>query len=205
MHLLETLRWTPAGGFYLLERHVSRLARSASALGWVCDPVRIRAELERAAVMLPGEPCRVRLCVTSTGGPSVTAVPLAASPLPCPMRVGLASAAIDAGDMRLFHKTTDRRLYDQARAACPGVDDVVLHNERGEVTESTIANVVIERRGERLTPPIACGLLPGVYREHLLERGEIREEIITIADLRAATTLFLINSVREWLPAVLVD
>ena len=72
-------------------------------------------------------------------------------------------------------------------------------NERGELTESTIANVVLEIAGERLTPPVSAGLLPGTFRDELLERGEIREAVITPEMLRQADGVYLINSVRKWM------
>ena len=55
------------------------------------------------------------------------------------------------------------------------------------------------------TPPVACGLLGGVFRGHLLAAGEIEEGRITVDELRAAGTFQLVNSVRRWVEAELVD
>ena len=82
---------------------------------------------------------------------------------------------------------------------------MLLWNERGEITESTIANVVAELDGVGVTPPVECGLLPGVFRAALLEAGELQERVITKADLALASRLWLINSLREWMPASLVQ
>src|SRR6185369_209127 len=82
--------------------------------------------------------------------------------------VTLATEPVDSSDRFLFHKTT-RRL--------PG-EDVIFWNERGEITESSIANVVVEIDGELFTPPIECGLLPGVFRNYLLAQGKIKERVI---------------------------
>jgi para-aminobenzoate synthetase/4-amino-4-deoxychorismate lyase len=98
----------------------------------------------------------------------------------------------------LYHKTTHRMVYEQARAACPGCDDVLLWNKKGELTESTIANIVVELDGRRVTPPVSCGLLPGTFRAECLARGEIEEAVIRIEDLHRGTRLWLINSVRQW-------
>ncbi|HEU0053696.1 MAG TPA: aminotransferase class IV, partial [Longimicrobium sp.] len=87
----------------------------------------------------------------------------------------------------------------------PDVDDVLLVNERGELTESTIANLVVEMDGVRWTPPLESGLLPGVFRAELLRRGEITERVLRPADLVRADTLWLVNSVRRWRRAVVVD
>jgi branched-subunit amino acid aminotransferase/4-amino-4-deoxychorismate lyase len=203
IELLETLRWTPADGFFLLEEHLTRAQCSAAHFRIPLDSARVRDALLAAAAGFSSEAQRVRLVIGDGGMPRVEAVPLAAMPLPNPLRVALDAEAVDAADPRLFHKTTDRRRYQRARAARPGVDDVILFNAYGEVTESTIANVVLERGGVRVTPPLRCGLLPGLYRAHLLARGEIREDVVMCAELLPGTRLFLINSVREWMPAVI--
>ena len=110
---------------------------------------------------------------------------------------------VDPSDVWLFHKTTRRAPYERRRDKRPDVDDVVLVNLRGEVTESTIANIVIERDGRLVTPPVECGLLPGTFRAELLAQGVVEEGIVTIAELQAAERIWLINSVREWRVAVL--
>jgi para-aminobenzoate synthetase / 4-amino-4-deoxychorismate lyase len=80
-----------------------------------------------------------------------------------------------------------------------------MWNRRGEVTESTIANVVAEIDGVRYTPPLACGLLGGTLRGELLVAGAIRERVMSRDDVANATRLWLINSLREWVEARLVS
>ena len=75
---------------------------------------------------------------------------------------------------------------------------MLLWNRRGELTESTVANLVIEVDGERLTPAAGAGLLPGTLRAAELENGTIREATLTVAELRRADRVWLINSVRGW-------
>jgi para-aminobenzoate synthetase/4-amino-4-deoxychorismate lyase len=78
-----------------------------------------------------------------------------------------------------------------------GFDEVLFANEKGELTEGAISNLFIERAGKLLTPPLACGLLPGVYRRHLLEtRTNAEERVLTLADLHTADAVYLCNSVR---------
>jgi para-aminobenzoate synthetase/4-amino-4-deoxychorismate lyase len=80
---------------------------------------------------------------------------------------------------------------------------VLLYNERGEITETCIANVVA-RVGEDLwTPPSECGLLAGVFRGRLLAEGRIRERVLPLDMLGRIDELFVINSVRKWRRAVL--
>jgi para-aminobenzoate synthetase/4-amino-4-deoxychorismate lyase len=122
-----------------------------------------------------------------------------------PWRVAFAEHAIpDAGDPFVLNKTTHRIVYETARGARTDVDDVVLWNSRGEVTESTIGNIVVEIDGVRYTPPVSCGLLAGTFRAEQLDVGIIRERVLTKTDVAAATRLWLINSVREWMDAELV-
>ncbi len=110
----------------------------------------------------------------------------------------LAKCPVDSGDVFLYHKTTNRAVYEKAKADFPEADDVLLFNERGEVTESCIANVVVELDGRKVTPPGSCGLLAGTFRDQLLSQGEIEEGVVTLDDLRRADSVWLINSVRKW-------
>ena len=103
----------------------------------------------------------------------------------------------------LYHKTTHRVVYDSMKAVFPEAGEVILWNERGEVTEGTFTNVVISKNGRKITPPISCGLLGGTFRAHLLKTGEIEEGLIMLADLKSADEVWLVNSVRKWQKTVL--
>ena len=83
------------------------------------------------------------------------------------IKLGISTVPVDSSDRFLFHKTTSRQIYLRAMESCRGCDDVILSNERGEITESTIGNLVIEIDGRLLTPRLECGLLPGVFRERV--------------------------------------
>jgi para-aminobenzoate synthetase/4-amino-4-deoxychorismate lyase len=192
--LLETILWTPADGYFLLEHHLARLADSAAYFSRPVDIGAVRAELEAMASGLPPCPHRIRLLVSRENEPMLEAHVL--KDIPKPFRVGVAKGPINPRDPFLYHKTTHRRVYEQALAESPGYDDVLLWNEREEVTESCIANVVVEMDGMSLTPPVRCGLLEGTYRSRLLEQGKIREGIVKVGDLPRCSRIFLINSVR---------
>jgi para-aminobenzoate synthetase/4-amino-4-deoxychorismate lyase len=201
--LLETMRWRRTGGITRLDLHLERLRASAEYFGFDCPPV----EHLRAAVAAPSDiqspEARVRLLLSRDGNAACEFHPL--NPVPAVMRVALAPEPVSSGDVFLFHKTTRREVYNRARASRPEADSVLLWNERGEVTEATEANVVLEIEGRRLTPPVACGLLPGVFRAELLRREEIQERVIQLDELRRATSVWLISSVRGWMPALLLD
>ncbi len=199
--LLETFAWDPEGGYRLLSRHLERLIDSAAYFDFRLDPGRVVAALERFAAGLPAAPQRVRLEVSADGEPSLTSEPLAAPG--DPWRLAFAAEPIDPEDPFLYHKTTRRDAYRRARASAPGCDDVLLWNPAGEVTESSRANVVARIEGALVTPPVECGLLAGTFRAELLAGGEVRERAIPRERLADAEELFLVNSVRGWIRAVL--
>jgi para-aminobenzoate synthetase / 4-amino-4-deoxychorismate lyase len=202
--LLETMLWQPESGYFLLEYHLQRLADSAVYFAVPVDLAAIRQELAQTAATLSPQPHRVRLLVAQNGVVTVETGVLPATAVSQPLRVGLAPEPVNTTDPFLYHKTTRRQLYESVRAARPDCDDVLLWNERGEVTEACLANVVVELDGRLLTPPVASGLLPGVFRRHLLEKGDIHEAAITLADLDRCRRLYLINSVRRWQEVVLI-
>ena len=200
--LLETMAWNPDGGYLLLGRHLKRLLQSADYFGFQVDLVAVREQLERHAAELPPVPHRVRMTVSRNGDLHISAVQH--NPDGGFEPVAIAAAPVDPDNPFLYHKTTNRQLYADAIAARPGFADVLLFNTRGEITESTIANVALELAGELVTPPIACGLLPGTLRGHLVEAGRLREKVITLDDLGSATRCWLLNSVRGFHPLTFV-
>ena len=200
--LLESLRWTPEEGYFLLARHLERLRESAVYFNfWYDDAVAERALTDFAAHLV--EESKVRLLLDRRGRIEVEARPLAKGASPDPLRVGLARKPVPTTDVRLYHKTTRRDVYDAARASRPDCDDVILWNERGELTEITIANLVLAIDGRHYTPPLSAGLLAGTMRAHMLACGEIEERVLALSDLARATGIWLINSVRGRQPAAL--
>ena len=199
--LFETMRWTAGEGFARLEGHLARLRASARYFDFPFDEAEARAALAKVEERPAHGAMRVRLLLAASGAARAESEPFEPDPPGRVRRLALAPEPVDSGDVFLFHKTTQREPYDRALAGHPDADDVLLHNERGELTESTIANVVLEIGGRRLTPPRESGLLGGVLREELLGRGEIRESVLKVADLARAEKIWLINSLRGWMAA----
>jgi len=198
--LLETLAWAPDDGYALLDVHLRRLAQSARYFDVAYQEAAVRAALDRAVAGATSAQ-RVRLLVSEAGGARADSTPLV--PGVEPVRVRLARTPIDSADRFLFHKTTRRDSYDSRVE--PDVDDVLLWNERRELTESTIANIVLELDGVLVTPPVDAGLLAGSFRAGLLEDGQVVERTVPVDDLTRATGLWLVNSVRGWRRAVVVE
>ena len=193
--LLETMLWNAEERLCPPCPHLERLAQSAHYFGFAVDLPAVRLELEHLAAGLARTPRRSACWSTKEGRVTLEMRSLAAAG-PAPQRVAVAPGPADSSNPFLYHKTTNRGLYEAARAACPGYDDVLLLNERGEVTESTIANVAVEIDGKLCTPPVECGVLPGTLRADLLERGTLIEQRITVEQLRRSPRVFLLNSVR---------
>lgn len=200
--LLETMR-LEAGVIQRLERHLRRARDASEYFGFPWKETEVRGALVDACTAHAIGCWRLRLLIDSHGAPSVECAAYHDSPPP-PWRVALAATPVDDRSPFIFNKTTRRETYDAARRARPDVDDVLLWNQRGEVTESTIANLVVETSAGRLTPPVECGLLPGVLRSELVEAGVVREQLVTKDDLTCVSRIWLVNSLRGWIEARLV-
>jgi branched-subunit amino acid aminotransferase/4-amino-4-deoxychorismate lyase len=200
--LYEGLLWEPPDGYFLLEYHLRRLQRSASHFRFSLDIAAVRRHLADYSRRLPERPRKVRLELAANGAVALKDEDVKPS---TPVTVALSSEPIDSRDEFLRHKTTRRAVFDRALAAHPEAQDVLLWNERRELTETCHANVVLEIDGRRLTPPLSSGLQPGVFRAHLLDSGEVEEEVLPVDSIKAASAMFLINSVRRWCPIHLRD
>ncbi len=202
--LLETLAWRPDSGFFLLEEHLQRLQDSAEYFAFPCDIDALRQQLMAAVAEGSNPGCQLRVLLDRAGSLHIETHPLP-PPSDRPLRLVLAQAPVDANNRFLYHKTTLRQVYAQARAtADPRADDVLLYNQARELTETTISNLVLTLDGRRYTPPLRCGLLPGTLRHHLLETGAIEERILPIDCLARAEAITLINSVRGQMEARLL-
>ena len=196
--LVETMLWE--GGFSLLDLHLDRLTDSAEYFDFAYNRAEVRAALEDYPRGFADKAARkVRLLLDRSGAIRISDELLRARE-ERPGRVCVADVRTDPGDPMLYHKTTHRPLYAEAfdAAVRAGFDDVLFLNVRGEVTESAIGNLFVEKDGRWLTPPVECGLLAGVYRRHLLEnRGDVEERVLREQDLRSADAVYLCNAVRE--------
>ncbi len=203
--LLETMLWEPVSGFFLMNEHMQRLGKSAAYFDIPLDMHSVMQGLDDVSQTLENKPHRIRLLVSRDGNSEIQTFPIderTAGPAIPPLRVTLAKEPVDSQDVFLSHKTTHRVVYEKAKESFPDCDDVILWNEKGEITEGCIANIIIRKDGRLVTPPVECGLLAGTFREHLLTSGEIEESSITIDELKSADEVFLVNSVRKWQTAV---
>jgi para-aminobenzoate synthetase / 4-amino-4-deoxychorismate lyase len=206
--LIETLLFDPGRGpqgeFWLLERHLHRLATSARFFGFVYDEWDVRHALANRVEGARWKRQRVRLLLADDGTTTVTTTDLAPSASDAAMTYVISPTRLSSTDLFLFHKTTERALYDrewQHYQETVGADEVVYLNEAGDVCEGSRTSVFVERDGVLLTPPLPAGLLPGVLRAELIESGRAREARLTLEDLSGDGRVFLGNSVRGLMSA----
>lgn len=201
--LLETLLWEPATGYRLLEQHLSRLVSSAQQFHYPVDPNVLRQRLIDEVAKRSSQRWRVRSLLDHCGELTFDFIPQPYRTQRRAVMLVLAPNAILSSDPFYRHKTDQRTRFQvlinwAKNKYGDAIDDVVLFNERDEVTESTIANIVMYHEGQWVTPALQCGLLAGTLRQSLLSQGVIVEQVITVEQLRAATSIYLINSVRGW-------
>jgi para-aminobenzoate synthetase/4-amino-4-deoxychorismate lyase len=206
--LIETMRWQN-GRCDLLQLHLDRLQSSAKYFHFHFDRELIQSAIEQQVASLSTDiPYRLRLVLDHRGACAFNVPePIVADDAATPLQVQLWPTPIDSANPLLQHKTTRRALYDHACAEGrrQGCADVIFINERGHVTEGAIHNIFVRHGAQWRTPPLSDGLLPGVYRNHLLAtRANTIEASLTPEDLRTADELWLTNAVRGIRRATLV-
>jgi para-aminobenzoate synthetase/4-amino-4-deoxychorismate lyase len=204
--LIETLLWRPAAGYWLLAEHLQRLEDSAAYFFFPCSREKTVATLNEA-VGSWGGPMRVRLLLDRDGGMTLSAIPCDVSPVLDPDQapvqdprpeVVFSEFLTDRADIYLFHKTTERGLYqaERDRALARGFYEVLFANQEGEATEGSITTLFVRQGEQLLTPPVDCGLLPGTFRGFLLAQGRAVERVLSREEVCAAAEVFVGNSVR---------
>ncbi|MFW8600002.1 aminodeoxychorismate synthase component I [Desulfobacterota bacterium M19] len=213
--LIETILWQAGDGFLFLEHHLRRLQTSALYFSYPLDIHQLRQRLSAMTENWAAQPPnrRLRILLFRDGTIDITTVECGPSAVfslsrhnsagggsqqePLPL-IEISPKKTDSNNIYLYHKTTRRELYnkERQRAGRNSLYEIIFCNERQEITEGTISNIIIRRQGRFLTPPLKCGLLPGIGRQILIERRQIREEVLTPADLYAAESIYFLNSVR---------
>jgi len=201
--LIETMRADSQGQIALLARHLQRLQASAQKLGFGWPgPVAVEQAIKAALLnvtMVTGS-TRVRLLMSVDGRIQITTAPLPV--LRVRPLVALAPLTLDSHESLLQHKTTERPWYDPTTQwLSEHVDffDLIFLNERAELCEGSRSNIYIKQGNDWVTPPLACGLLGGVMREHLLCTHQAREAVLTRTDFEhPAASLRLSNGLRGW-------
>ncbi|MGL6203438.1 MAG: aminotransferase class IV, partial [Giesbergeria sp.] len=197
--LLETLR-LDVGAYHHLPEHLARMEQAAAHFGVPWDATAVHQCLQALAAKHTQGAWRTRLLLGAAGTPRAEAFALAPTPEPVLLRLAQRPLAQAHGEF-VRHKTTRRAHYTAFAPKEPGVFDTVLWNEEGEITESTFGNIAMLLDGRWVTPPLACGLLPGVGRAVALRDGRVQEAVVRLQDLPRVQGWAFINSLRGWLQA----
>ncbi len=227
--LFETMR-SYDGCVFALDRHLDRLMRSARklALDAALDSIELERGIYRTMEANALSNSRIRLTVTAGDGERSVSPPVSGVlttiivaeklivPPPAAYEKGLRAVVADtrrnSRSALSGMKSTAYMdsLIARHEAAAAGADDAILLNERGLVAECSTSNIFIVSGGRLLTPPVDCGILPGITREIMLElAGKLEipavEIEIRLDDLYKADEAFITNSIIEIIPIVAVD
>lgn len=195
--LLEAILWDKE--FVRLEKHLNRLMNSANYFGFSCDLAHLKTLLTASLKDYPKDhKYKVRLQLEKDGRATVAVTPGGAPVSSQPLYVKISEERVDSTNPFLYYKTTNRAFYDRiyTEAVKQNFTEVIFLNEKGEVTEGAVSNIVIQKDGQLLTPPQSCGLLNGMYRDYLLVEKLATEQILYRGDLETADKIFICNSIR---------
>ncbi|MFC3052428.1 aminodeoxychorismate synthase component I [Kordiimonas pumila] len=200
--LIETMK-LENGTIAFEENHLDRLASSATYFDFKYNRHEIQQALIDHLAILEGHPIyRIRLLLDKYGHASVTSAKMPVvetAHTPKELTICLSATPVDSRNIFLFHKTTNRKLYDSAfaQACAAGYCDILFSNESGHLTEGAISSLFLVKDGTWYTPPLACGLLPGIMRAHMLAANpDIQIKALTRDDLFAADTVYIANALR---------
>jgi para-aminobenzoate synthetase/4-amino-4-deoxychorismate lyase len=202
--LIETLLWDKEYKF--IKEHLGRLKRSAKYFDFNYHLTDIHRKLkEMTKGFIKGRQYKVRFLFGKEE--RLESEVLEISPVKGIRYVVISKHKINPDNLFLYHKTTNRALYDAEYSsyAAQGYFDVIFLNTRGEFTEGAISNLIIQKKNRFYTSPVSSGLLAGIYREYLIKKHAIKEQVITKDDLINAERVFLCNSVRGLVEVKIVD
>ncbi len=195
--IFESILWK--GRLVYLKEHLERLKKSAVFFGYTYPEKEIKNTITKIRSRLNGiKKYKVRIFLNSQGCIRYNYVPLDMNTLKSEPVVFLTDSPVDSKNIYLYHKTTCRSWYNNATSSIEKGNcfDIVFFNENSEITECSRANIFIQMKGKLYTPPINCGLLPGILRKRLIKSKMCIERVFKIDDLYHAEEVYWGNSVR---------
>ena len=200
--LIETMRVSKHEDIFLLDLHLKRLQASAKFFGFSCALKKIRAALKQKINTLHSDKhYKLRLLLSESGAISISTSILKKKQLQAGLpKIHLSSHRLNPVNLYLYHKTTRRRLYNREfnQHKKQGFFDVIFLNKKEELCEGAISNIFLRKNGIYYTPPVPCGLLPGVFRQYFLSthKTTAKEKVLHLDDLKNADKIYCVNSVR---------
>jgi para-aminobenzoate synthetase/4-amino-4-deoxychorismate lyase len=194
--IFETILWKQS--FQNIDLHLGRLESSAKYFDFVFDRNLASTMLSKFAdqSLRSDDIKKVKLSLNRFGSVKLTESAVKAWNS---AEIDICKDAVSSQDRFLFHKTTNRKLYDRAtiEASIAGLADYIFINEKGEITEGAISNIFVKIGTQYFTPPLTCGLLGGIKRLELISQlPNCSELVVTLDMLKSATQILICNSIR---------
>ena len=206
MKLIETMRLNRRGEVLLLPLHLTRLRTSAQQLGFFYDEKALQQHLAIHLHQPQPQPQRLRLTLEKNGHVEISCSTLAHTITPVWLKLQSTPINLPADSPLLLHKTTQRQHWHTGEKWLqqhPHFFDVIYADNTGLVTEGGRSNVYIWCKNRWITPPLQLGLLNGVLRRSLLQRGAVHEQCFTTEELLAAPKVRISNALRGWIDATI--
>jgi para-aminobenzoate synthetase / 4-amino-4-deoxychorismate lyase len=199
--LIEAILYRPKKGYFLLGLHLKRLKSSSQYFNFCYNEKEVRKKL--AALkrhFKENTSYRVRLLLSKEGTVDLTYNKLKEKTGKRALKAEFSNQMASSEDIFFYHKTTSRGLYDSQhrKARERRIFDLIFRNEKDEITEGAISNIIIKKGKYFYTPPVECGLLKGVYRQYLLNKKDfpLREKILYKRDIIEADRIYMCNGIR---------
>ena len=172
------------------EQHLERLTKASRYFAYPFDPKNLRQKIEEECKVCDiNQDYRLRISLSKSGELELSRQVLTPlSPTFCQAKLCLQEA--DLNQSFTYFKTTHRPHLNL------GEQEIIYHNATGELLETSIGNLVLKIAGKLYTPPTNLRILPGIYRQHLLERKQVEEKVLTLKDLAQAEDIYGCNAVR---------
>jgi branched-chain amino acid aminotransferase group I len=218
------------GRIFQLDAHLDRLADSARAMAFAHIPTRQEIkEAIFATLQANGMRNGVHIRLTLTRGKKITSgmdprlnqygsclIVLAEwkPPVYSSDGIRLVSSTIRRNspqsiDSKIHHNNLINNILAKIEANAAGVDDALMLDGNGFVSETNATNVFLVKRGKLLTPH-ADSCLPGITRGVVLQIAAenniaIQERNITIAEVYSGEEFFTTGTMGELTPVLWVD
>lgn len=197
--LLETMLWR-RDKFFLINLHLRRLKDTAAFFNYEFLIADIKKRLKiHSSRFSTKKQYKVKLLVSKYGKITIQSCVIGKDKHTVKL-ITFSAKLVNSSDKFLYHKTTKRKLYNDEykKAVDRGLADTIFLNEKNEVTEGCISNIVIQNGSSYYTPPTSSGLLNGVFRQYLLKSRHLplKEKVLYKKDITNAKKLFICNSVK---------
>ncbi|MEE9325949.1 MAG: aminodeoxychorismate synthase component I [Cocleimonas sp.] len=181
-----------------IQRHLSRLGKSANYFGFKLNLIEINIELEKIKHSMDSGMHKIRLCAYQNGDFKLTHEEIFDDDNTMKTLI-ISDKKIDSTSIFQYHKTSRRELYTDGikQAKRDGHYEIIFLNERNEVAEASYHNIFIRKGDQLFTPPLSAGILDGIYRQQFIKQHNAIEKIITTKDLSNCDEIILTNSVRN--------